>query len=119
METELPTDALVDIPLLIFRGPTIRIMSQHGGQARHIFVPMYEHAQLFPGTLKLVDPSVEYAGEDTLALGKRQLPARRYRYRDQAVAYWIDQHDVIIKRTNAFKQREIVVKISNYAPPCH
>ncbi len=117
METDLPIDVLVDIPLLIFRGRTIQAMSQDGGQARHIFVPMYEHAQLFPGTLKLVNPSVDYAGEDTLALGKRQLLVMRYRYRDQAVAYWIDRHGVVIKRVNAFKRQEIVVKISNYAAP--
>ena len=119
METELPPEVLIDIPLLIFRGRTIHAMSQHDGRARHIFVPMYEHVRLFPGTLKLVGPSVDCGGEDSLALGKRQLPVMRYRYRDQAVAYWIDRHGVVIKRVNAFKRQEIVVKISNYAAPWH
>lgn len=116
-ETELPPDTLIDIPLLIFRGRTIQSMARLDGEARQIYVPMYEHAQLFPGTLKSVNLSLDSAGEDTLALGKRQTPARRYRYRDKAVAYWIDRHGVVIKRVNAFKQHEFVVTIRNYAAP--
>lgn len=117
MEVELPSSVLFDIPLLIFRGSTIRTLAAQCGMAQRIFVPMFEHAQLFPGTLTTVDTAVECAGEDIVALGRRQLAARRYTYRSQAAAYWIDQHDVVLKRVNAFKQQEFVVKISNYAMP--
>ena len=117
IETELPPDVLIDIPMLVFRGRTIMALSRPGGFERQIYVPMYEHLQLFPGTLKRSDPSVDDAGEDIIALGRRNVSVRRYRYRHKAVAYWIDGHGVIIKRVNAFKQQEFVARISNYAPP--
>lgn len=116
-EIELPPDVLIDIPLLIFRGRAIEAMTKNDGQARPLFVPMYEHAQLFPGTLRMYGAPVEFAGEDAVLIGGSWIPARRYRYRDQAVAYWIDERGVVIKRVNAFKRQEIVVKISNYAMP--
>ncbi|MCY3781094.1 MAG: hypothetical protein OXG78_12345 [Chloroflexi bacterium] len=116
-EVKLLPDALIDIPLLIFRGSTIETIAEWGEQDRPLFVLMYEHAQLFPGTLKLVGPAAEFAGEDNLVLGKRHIPVRRYTYRNQALAYWIDRHSVVIKRVNAFKGQEFVVKISNYAMP--
>ena len=117
LEVALPYEVLFDIPLLIFRGATIKAMAGQSGPARPIFVPMYEHAQLFPGALRTTSEAVDFAGEDSVVVGKQQIPVRRYRYRDRAAAYWIDRHGVIIKRVNAYRQQEIVVKISNYAPP--
>ncbi len=116
-EIELPPEVLIDIPLLVFRGSAIQAMAEENTRYRPIFVPMYEHAQLFPGTLRMVEAPVDFAGEDAVILGKRQICVRRYTYRNQAVVYWIDRHGVVIKRANAFKQQEIVVKISNYAMP--
>ena len=52
LEVALPREVLFDIPLLIFRGATIKAMAGQSGPARPIFVPMYEHAQLFPGALR-------------------------------------------------------------------
>ncbi len=115
LEIDFPHEALFDIPLLIFRGATILAMAEQTGSARPIFVPMFEHARLFPGALHKTSEVVDFAGVDTLDLGERQIQTRRYRYRDRASAYWLDRHGVIIKRVNAFKQQEFVVKISNYA----
>ena len=42
-------------------------------------------------------------------LGNREINASRYRYRDKAVSYWIDQHDLIVKRVNSYKQQEMTV----------
>ena len=114
-EVALPAGVLLDIPLLIFRGRVIPAMANAGGSDVQIFVPMFEHAQLFPGTLQSVKSPVEYAGVDVVETGGRETPARRYRYRDRAAAYWIDANDVVVKRVNAFKQSEILVEIVNYA----
>ncbi len=116
-ELELPRGALIDIPLLVFRGATIQALADPLRQAEAIFVPMFEHAQLFPGRLSHSLAAVDFAGEDWLRIGKRQIPTRRYAYRDQAMAYWVDGHGVVIKRVSAFKQQEFVVKIRNYAMP--
>lgn len=116
-EINLPTHTLIDIPLLIFRGRAIEAMARHQAGALPIFVPMFERARLFPGTTQTITPPVEYAGVDVIALGKRVLPTRRYRYKSKALSYWIDEHGVIIRRVNAYRQSELVVEISNYAPP--
>ena len=116
-EVDLPAGALVDIPLLIFRGETIRALASDAAESRSIFVPMFEHAQLFPGRLQSTGAPIAEDGEDVLRLGGRAVSARRYRYRDRAALYWIDEHGVIIKRVNAFRQQEFVVQISNYVPP--
>ena len=117
VEIELPDRALIDVPLLVFRGRTIATISSQGSAPLPMYVPMYEHAQLFPGTLQSVVSSVEYVGDDIVLLGRREVPTRRFQYRDKAASYWIDKHDLIIKRVNAFKQQETVVQISNYAAP--
>ena len=117
IEVDLPAGTRFDIPLLIFRGATIRALARKANESQSIFVPMFEHAQLFPGTLQSTDAPIDEDGEDVLLLGARQVSARRYRYRDRAALYWIDDHDVVIKRVNAFKQQEIVVQISNYVSP--
>ena len=80
---------------------------------------MFEHAQLFPGTFQSTDAPIDEDGEDVLLLGAREISARRYRYRDRAALYWIDDHGVVIKRVNAFKQQEFVVQISNYVAPAN
>ena len=116
-EVELPAGTLIDIPLLIFRGRAILSMAEQGGRQRPIYVPMFEHAQLFPGALREVASPVDAAGEAEIALGQRAISTRRFRYRDRAAAYWIDRHGIVIKRVNAFRQNEIVVQISNYVPP--
>lgn len=116
-EIELPVDALIDIPLLVFRGSAIKAMAERASGGIAVYAPMFEHAQLFPGVLRRVMSPVERVGADGLSLGKRAITASRYRYRDKAVTYWIDQHDLIVKRMNSFKQQEIAVEISNYAPP--
>ena len=116
-EIDLPTGALVDIPLLIFRGETIRALAKNAAEPQSIFVPMFEHAQLFPGRLQHTSAPVAKDGDDVLRLGPRTVSATRYRYRDRAALYWIDENGVIIKRVNAFRQQEFVVQISNYVPP--
>lgn len=116
-EIDLPQGTLFDIPLLIFRGMTVVELSQNTEDSRPIYVPMFEHAQLFPGTLQTVSNMVDYSGHDMVVMGKREFSARRYRYRDRAAVYWIDEHGVVVKRVNAFKQQEIVVQIRDYAAP--
>ena len=116
-ELDLPRGALIDIPLLIFRGATIKTLAEARTRPAAIFVPMWDYAQLFPGSLRAAGEPVDFAGEDALWLGQRQVAARRYTYRHQASAYWIDRQGVVIKRVNAFKQQEFVVKIRNYAMP--
>lgn len=115
LELALPAGALMDIPLLIFRGRVIQALASAGEKELPIFAPMLEHAQLFPGILQTVKSPVEYAGVDAIEIGGRATPARRYRYRDKAAAYWIDGYGVVVKRVNAFKQSEFLVEIANYA----
>jgi hypothetical protein len=117
VEIALPQNTLIDIPLLVFRGPAITKLARISEQKAAVYVPMFDYAQLFPGVLQHVDSPVEYAGEDEVQVAKRPISARRYRYLDKAVSYWIDQHGVIIKRVNSFNQQEMVVEISNYAAP--
>lgn len=117
LEVDLPAGTRFDIPLLIFRGATIRALAGKAAEPQSIFVPMFEHAQLFPGTLQRTSAPIDQDGNDIVLLGARQVPAKRYRYRDRAALYWIDDHGVVIKRVNAFRQQEFVVQISNYVPP--
>ncbi len=117
LEVDIPAGTLFDIPLLIFRGGTIRAIAAKEPAPQSIFVPMYEYAQLFPGTFQSMGAPIAADGEDVLPLGARQISAKRYRYRDRAALYWVDEHGVVIKRVNAFKRQEIVVQISNYVPP--
>lgn len=112
-EVELPASTLIDIPLLALRGRTVLEMAARQGGA--VFVPMFEHAQLFPGVLQPLEPRLSLAGEDWVALGSRRIAAQRYRYFDRALSYWIDERGMVIKRVNAFRQQEFVVLISQYA----
>ena len=117
IEAALPPDSLVDVPLLVFRGSAIAKIAARVGSEMAIYVPMFDHAQLFPGVLREVRSPVEYMGEEALYLGEREVPTRRFRYVDKAAMYWIDQYDIIIKRVSGYKQREFKVEISNYAAP--
>ncbi len=117
IEVDLPDDALIDLPLLVFRGATIKALAERSTGLIALYVPMFEHAQLFPGVLRQVASPVERAGEDTVFLGKRPIKTSRFRYRDKAMSYWIDNHKVIVKRVNSFKQQEMTAAISNYAAP--
>lgn len=117
VEVELPRGALIDIPLLAFRGRCISKLAAGGQNRMPVYVPMFENAQLFPGVLQGVVSPVELVGADMVLLGRREIPARRYRYRDKAVSYWIDEHDIIVRRVSSYKQQEMVVEISNYAAP--
>ena len=117
IEVDLPDDALIDLPLLVFRGSTIKELAERHTGLIAVYVPMFEHAQLFPGVLRQVASPVERVGAETVFIGKRAIQASRFRYRDQALSYWIDQHDLIVKRVNSFKQQEMTVAISNYAAP--
>ena len=117
VEIAVPQHTLIDVPLLVFRGRAIMSLAQLYQDRAVVFVPMFEYAQLFPGVLQNVVPAVEYVGEDEVLVGKRPIPARRYRYIDKAVSYWIDRHGMVVKRVNSFKQQEMVVEISNYAAP--
>ena len=116
-EADLPGGALIDVPLLVFRGRAIRKMAARFDGALSIYVPMFENAPLFPGVLQRVASPVEDIGTDVLLLGEREIPTRRYRYIDRALSYWIDKHGIIVKRVNSFKRQEIVVQLSNYASP--
>ena len=115
MERQLPPKALIDIPLLIMRGEALMALSNQRQLEVAVFVPMYEHAQLFPGVSRMIESPVECLGEETVAVGKREMCAKRFRYRDQAASYWVDEHAVVLKRVNAYKQNEFVVRISDYA----
>lgn len=117
VEVTLPHSSLIDIPLLVFRGHTIMRFAERAGGELAVYVPMFEHAQLFPGVLQNTVSPVEYVGEDAVIVGRRQIAARRFRYIDKAASYWIDCHSLIVKRVNSFKQQEMVVEISNYAAP--
>ncbi len=117
LEVELPAATLIDIPLLIFRGETIRAIAKRAAEPQPIFAPMFEHAQLFPGTLQRSGAMIDADGDDVVFLGEREVSTTRYRYRDRAALYWIDEHGVVVKRVNAFKQQEFVVRISNYVSP--
>ena len=114
-EQDLPADVVIDLPLLSLRGESIMDLARRDGEAVPLFVPMFEHVQLFPGVLSQVTSAVAAMNDDEVSLGRRMIKARRYRYRDKAAAYWIDKHGVIIKRVNAFKQREFVVLLRDYA----
>ena len=115
LEIDLPASTLIDLPLLVFRGRTIAEMARRADQAISLFAPTFEHAQLFPGIARTVESQVEYAADDLVSIGKRQIETRRYRYVDRAASYWIDRHGTVIKRVNGFKQQEFVVLISDYA----
>lgn len=116
-EVALPAGAIIDIPMLVFRGGAIRALAERSSGEIFVYVPMFEHAQLCPGVLRQVVSPVERLGDDTVFIGKRAIAASCFRYRDKAMTYWLDKHDLIVKRTNSFKQQEIAVEISNYAPP--
>ena len=117
VEAPLPSDALIDIPLLALRGRAIMRLAERADGGTALFVPMFEHAQLFPGVLRNAASPVEYVGEDSLLVGRREIRARRYRYIDKAASYWIDGHGLIVRRVSNFKQQEMLVEISNYAAP--
>ncbi len=116
-ELVLPPGTLIDVPLLPFRGRAIAALAAQGNAPTWLFVPVFDYAQLLPGTLQQVVSPVAAAGTEVLRLGKRAIATRRFRYHDKAAAYWLDKHDVIIRRVNAFQQQEIVVQISNYVAP--
>ncbi|MXX83962.1 MAG: hypothetical protein F4Y70_10950 [Chloroflexi bacterium] len=116
-ELELPPDTLIDVPLLPFRGRTIATLTARGAAPTWLFVPTFDYAQLLPGALQQVISPVAAAGADCLRLGKRAIHTRRFTYRDRAAAYWLDEHNTIIRRVNAFNQQEIVVQISDYVAP--
>ena len=117
IEVFVPRPAVIDVPLLVFRGGAITRLAQRRNDGIAVYVPMFEHAQLFPGVLQNAASTVEYVGEDVVNVGMRPISTRRYRYINKAASYWIDGHGFIIKRLNSFKQREICVEISNYASP--
>lgn len=115
LEREIAPDVLLDIPLLIMRGRTLSALSECRGKPVPVFVPMFEHARLFPGVTRIVASPVDCVGPDRLTLGKREIATRRFRYVDKAASYWVDERGIVIKRINAFKQHEFTVTISNYA----
>ncbi len=115
LEREIAPEVLLDIPLLIMRGRTLCALSEYKGKPVSVFVPMFEHAQLFPGVTRIVEAPVECLGSDRVALGKREIVTQRFRYVDKAASYWVDEQGIVIKRINAFKQHEFSVTVSNYA----
>ena len=115
LELEIPSDVLMDIPLLVMRGRTLRSLAESKGNPVTVFVPMFEHAQLFPGVTSAVDSPVECLGREGLAVGKGEIKTQRFRYLDKAASYWVDEHGIVIKRINAFKRQEFDVRIRNYA----
>ena len=117
VEVTLPRQVLVDIPLLVFRGRAVMRLARRRKEEIAVYVPMFEHAQLCPGVVQNIVSSVEYMGDDEVLVGRRPTPARRFRYIDKAVSYWIDRHGLIIKRVNSFKRQEMLVEISSYAAP--
>lgn len=114
-EIELPKFTIIDIPFLIFRGFTTVELARYGDKPMPVFVPMFDFSQLFPGVVHMAESQVERVTEETVAMGQLVYDTKRYRYPDKAISYWIDDHQVIIKKINAFKQHEFVTQISNYA----
>ena len=115
LERELAPEVLLDIPFLIMRGRTLFALAERAGKPISVFVPMYEHAQLFPGITRGVASPVERLGRERLALGLREVDTQRFRYVDKAASYWVDDLGIVIKRINAFKQHEFSVTVRNYA----
>lgn len=116
-ELALPPDTLIDVPLLPFRGRTIAALAERAEAPTWLFVPAFDYAQLLPGALRQAISPVAPAGTETLLLGKRAINTRRFRYIDRAAAYWLDENDIIIRRVNEYRQREMVAQLTNYAPP--
>jgi hypothetical protein len=114
-EMELPKFTLIDIPFLIFRGRTTVALARYGDKSVSMFVPLFDFAQLFPGVIQMTESQVEHVIDEEVSIGKLTFDTKRYRYSDKAISYWVDQHQVVIKRVNAHKQHEFVVQISNYA----
>ena len=114
-EIELPKFTLIDIPFLIFRGRTTVELARYGDKPIPMFVPLFDFAQLFPGVVQMTQSQVEKVTEDAIGIGQLVFDTKRYRYPDNAISYWIDEHQVVIKRVNAHNQQEFVVQISNYA----
>ena len=115
LEQEAAEDTLVDIPLLVMRGDSLAALSADDDRMVKVFVPMFEHAQLFPGVTREIASPVEYVGEEQVTIGGKSLLTKRYRYRDKAVSYWVDHNNIVVKRVNSFKRDEFVVLISEYA----
>lgn len=115
VEKEVPAHTTMDIPVLILRGNVIALLARNEETPTPVFVPTYEHVQLFPGVARLVDSAVRCVGEESVMIGRRKINARRFRYMDNAASYWIDEQGVIVKRISAFKQQEFSVQISEYA----
>ncbi len=111
---KVPRDAIFDIPLCAFRGNTTIRMQSHDAEMV-LFAPMFEYFQLFPGVITHGKSPVEFVTEEIVAMGQKAIPTRRYRYPDNAISYWIDEHDIMIKRVNAYKQQEFVAYLTNYA----
>ena len=114
-EMELPKFTLIDIPFLIFRGQTTVEFVRYGDKPVPMFVPTFDFAQLFPGVLQTAQSQVEYVTDEEVGIGNLRFDTKRYRYPDKAISYWVDEHQVVIKRVNAHNQQEFVVQISNYA----
>ncbi len=115
LEREIAPATVLDMPFLIMRGRTLEALSGYKEKPATVFVPMFEHAQLFPGVSRVVASPVERLGCERIALGKRGIMARRFRYVDKAVSYWVDEQGIVIKRINAYKQHEFSARVSNYA----
>jgi len=114
-EMELPKFTLIDIPFLIFRGQTTVDFARYGDKPVSMFVPTFDFAQLFPGVVQTTQSQVEYVTDEMIGIGQLKFDTKRYRYTDKALSYWVDEHQVVIKRVNAHNQQEFVVQISNYA----
>ena len=115
VELDVPQDALIDMPLLCLRGRSLVHLARREGQPTPMFVPMVEFASLFPGIVTHAVSPVEALGEELLTSGGRAYLASRYRYRDKAASYWVDEYGMIVKRISAFKQREFLVELRDYA----
>ena len=115
LEREMAADSLVDIPLLVLRGGVLAALSTCGESPASMFVPMFEHAHLFPGVNREIISPVEYVGDEQISVGAKGLRTRRYRYRDKAVSYWVDHNNIVVKRVNSYRRDEFVVLISDYA----
>ena len=115
LEVEYRGDTLVDVPLLVVRGKSLEALSRAEDKELSVFVPMFEHAQLFPGATRLIRSQVEYVGEESLHVGGLERLTHRYRYLDKAASYWVDDCGIVVKRVNAYNRDEFVVLISDYA----
>ena len=114
-EIQLDENTVLDLPFCIFRGLTIKQMTACLDGAVSVFAPLFEQPKLFPGVIATGQSPAEFVAEETISLGQREISTKHYRYPDNSLSYWIEEHNTLVKRISNFQQREFVTHLTNYA----